>query len=75
MITLRAWQRGRLAPPWRAHFGMLLAGWGVFNVVEGILNHHVLAIHHVISGPYQMVADVAFLIFGAALIDWMNRTR
>ena len=26
LLTLRAWQRGELAPPWRAHFGMLLAG-------------------------------------------------
>jgi len=25
-MTVRAWQRGGLAPPWRAHFGMLLTG-------------------------------------------------
>ena len=34
-LIVRAWQRGELAPPWRAHVGMLLAGWGVFNVVGG----------------------------------------
>jgi uncharacterized membrane protein len=32
LLTLRAWQRRELAPPWRAHFGMVLAGWGVFTL-------------------------------------------
>jgi hypothetical protein len=27
-LMLRAWQQGRLAPPWRLHVGMLLVGWG-----------------------------------------------
>ena len=35
ILTVRAWQHGRLAPPWRAHVGLLLAGWGAFNLVEG----------------------------------------
>jgi uncharacterized membrane protein len=47
LLTLRAWQRRELAPPWRAHFGMVLAGWGVFNVVEGLIDHQLLGIHHV----------------------------
>ncbi|MGC5170523.1 DUF2243 domain-containing protein [Microbacterium sp. DT81.1] len=59
--------RGRL---WRSRvlWGWIIAGWGVFNVVEGIIDHHVLGIHHVISGPYQTVADVVFLGLGALLI-------
>lgn len=52
----------------RVLWGWILAGWGIFNVVEGIVDHHILGIHHVISGPYQTVADIAFLIFGALLI-------
>ncbi|MDX1540814.1 MAG: DUF2243 domain-containing protein, partial [Geminicoccaceae bacterium] len=28
-------------------FGTLLIGFGLFNVVEGIVDHHVLGIHHV----------------------------
>jgi uncharacterized membrane protein len=47
VLTLRAWQRHELAPPWRSHVGMLLAGWGVFNLVEGLIDHQVLGIHHV----------------------------
>ena len=46
-LTVTAWREGKLAPPWTAHFGMLLAGWGVFNVVEGVIDHELLGLHHV----------------------------
>jgi uncharacterized membrane protein len=68
-LTVRAWQRGELAPPWRAHVGMLLAGWGVFNLVEGLIDHQLLGIHHVrddLGAPLGW--DLAFLAFGAALV-------
>jgi len=52
----------------RVLWGWILAGWGVFNVVEGVVDHHLLGIHHVVSGPYQTLADIAFLVFGALLI-------
>lgn len=69
LLTVRAWQRRELAPPWRGHFGMLLAGWGVFNVAEGLIDHEVLGIHHVrddLGGPVGW--DIGFLIFGVLLI-------
>lgn len=69
ILLVRAWQRGELAPPWRAHFGMVLAGWGVFNLVEGLVDHELLGIHHVrddLSGPIGW--DLAFLAFGALLV-------
>ncbi len=69
LLTLRAWQRGELAPPWRAHVGMLLAGWGVFNLVEGIVDHQLLGIHHVrddLGGPLGW--DIGFLVLGALLV-------
>jgi uncharacterized membrane protein len=69
VVTVRAWQRGELAPPWRVHVGMLLAGWGVFNLVEGLIDHQLLGIHHVrddLGGPIGW--DLAFLAFGALLI-------
>ena len=47
VMTVRAWQRRELAPPWRVHFGMLLTGWGVFNLVEGLIDHQILGLHHV----------------------------
>ena len=49
-------------------WGWMLVGWGLFNVVEGLMDHHLLGIHHVISGEYQNLADILFLVFGALLI-------
>jgi uncharacterized membrane protein len=69
LLTVRAWQRRELAPPWRGHFGMLLAGWGVFNVVEGVIDHQILGIHHVRDDLGAPLAwDLAFLAFGGLLI-------
>jgi uncharacterized membrane protein len=68
-LAVRAWQRGELAPPWRFQIGLLLAGWGVFNVVEGLIDHQLLGIHHVrddLGGPLGW--DLAFLGLGAVLI-------
>ena len=69
VLAVRAWQQKRPAPRWQEYAGMLLVGWGVFNFVEGIVDHHVLAIHHVrddLGGP--LAWDVAFTVFGAALV-------
>lgn len=52
----------------RVLWGWIVIGWGIFNVIEGVVNHYLLAIHHVISGPYQAVADIALLLLGALLI-------
>ena len=68
-LTVRAWQRGELAPPWSAHLGMLLAGWGVFNLVEGLIDHQILGIHHVrddLGAPLGW--DLGFLAFGVGLV-------
>jgi uncharacterized membrane protein len=69
LAAVNAWQRRRLAPPWRSHIGLLLAGWGVFNLVEGIIDHQILGIHHVrddLGGPLSW--DIGFLVFGALLV-------
>jgi uncharacterized membrane protein len=66
---LRAWQRGRLAPPWLRQIGLAAAGWGLFNLVEGLIDHELLGLHHVrddIGAPLGW--DVGFLAFGAALL-------
>ena len=59
---IREWQRGRVAPPWRAHAGAVLFGWGAFNLVEGLIDHELLGIHHVrddLGGPLGW--DIGFL--------------
>jgi len=69
VLIVQAWQRGELAPPWRTHIGLVLAGWGVFNLVEGIIDHQLLGIHHVrddLGAPIGW--DIGFLIFGLLLV-------
>jgi uncharacterized membrane protein len=68
-MIVRAWQRGELAPPWRAHIGWMLAGWGAFNLVEGLIDHQLLGIHHVrddLGAPLGW--DLGFLALGLALL-------
>jgi len=46
--------------------GLLLAGWGTFNLVEGVVDHHILGIHHVKADmPFL---DLVFLAVGALLL-------
>ena len=52
----------------RVLWGWILVGWGLFNIVEGVIDHHVLGIHHVRSGPYELWWDLGFLGLGAVLI-------
>ena len=69
ITALVSWRAGRLAPSWSFHFGLVLAGWGIFNVVEGIVDHHVLRIHHVrddVADPLPW--DLAFLASGVLLV-------
>lgn len=53
----------------REVLGRVLAGWGMFNLVEGVVNHHVLTIHHVREDVGNVITwDLGFLIFGAFLL-------
>jgi uncharacterized membrane protein len=57
--------------------GGALLGWGLFNVVEGLVDHHVLNLHHVRPGPDEFVYDVAFLAWGVIMLAagaWWIRT-
>ncbi len=49
-------------------FGSMLIGAGMFDVIEGIIDHQILGIHHVKAGPNQVAWDLGFLAFGATLI-------
>ena len=47
--------------------GLMLAGWGLFNLVEGVVDHQILTVHHV--NPDNVVLwDTLFLVLGAALL-------
>jgi uncharacterized membrane protein len=76
VVTMDAWQRGRLAPPWSTHLGMVLVGFGSFNLVEGLIDHQLLGLHHVrddLGGPLSwdlgyLLSGVLLLAVGAALV-------
>lgn len=63
-------------PTVKAFTGQLLQGWGVFNLVEGIVDHHVLQLHHVRDVPvhvpeldwvFLFVGGVGFVVIGTVM--------
>lgn len=65
------WQAGRQKEVlWsgRVLLGAILIGAGIFNLVEGILDHHLLQIHHLKPGPHEFLWDLGFLLSGVVLI-------
>ena len=60
----RAGRRGQV-PAGRRFAGQLLAGWGLFNLVEGVIDHHLLQLHHVVDVPVHIpLYDWVFLAVG-----------
>jgi len=59
------WWSGRLLA------GSLLLGFGLFNLVEGGINHHLLGLHHVnetVSQQQWIWWDLGFLAWGGAML-------
>ncbi|HET9622311.1 MAG TPA: DUF2243 domain-containing protein [Kofleriaceae bacterium] len=56
--------------------GAMLAGWGLFDLVEGLVDHQLLGLHHVHPGAHELAWDlgfvtitgVGFLLLGAAIM-------
>jgi uncharacterized membrane protein len=64
----RAIRKGYAWSGFRLIGGMAM-GWGAFNLVEGVIDHHVLGLHHVKEAAANpLVWDIGFLAFGGALI-------
>jgi len=65
------WHAGKVRDcPWsgKALWGSMFLGWGIFNVVEGIIDHHILGIHHVIERLGLSIYDYIFLASGVVFI-------
>jgi uncharacterized membrane protein len=65
------WRAGRHDNvPWsfNLYFGSIFIGAGLFNFVEGIVDHHILGIHHVKPGSHQLAWDLGFLASGVLLV-------
>lgn len=61
---------GRRDAPWsgRVLLGAMLAGWGLFNFIEGLIDHHILHVHHVVERLGVSAWDWAFLASGLVLM-------
>ena len=59
---------GAAVVPGRVFGGALLFGWGLFNLVEGVIDHHLLGLHHVIERLGTSIWDWLFLACGLALV-------
>lgn len=64
---LRLAERGELVSA-RRFGGGVVAGWGLFNVLEGLLNHQLLGLHHVHPGAHEQAWDWGFVGVSAALV-------
>jgi uncharacterized membrane protein len=71
VILWRAAQRSHGWWSGKMLIGSMLAGFGIFNLVEGVINHHLLGIHHVnetVSPAQWVYWDIGFLVWGAAML-------
>lgn len=73
MTAAGVWQLwragGRTDTLWssRAFVGALLLGWGLFNAIEGVVDHQILGIHHVRPGSGELAWDLGFIASGLLL--------
>ena len=74
-LLLRDARRGAPLPTMAGFTGLLFIGWGTFNLVEGLIDHHLLEIHHVRDMPAHVPAyDWLFLGFGGlalVAVGWL----
>src|SRR3954447_14506410 len=56
----------------RTLLAAMIAGWGLFNFIEGLIDHHILGIHHVMERLGVSAYDYAFLASGVLFmaIGW-----
>jgi uncharacterized membrane protein len=70
-VLWRAAHRGHLVWSNKLLIGTVLLGFGLFNVVEGAIDHQVLGVHHVnekVAEAQRFAWDMAFLAWGAAMV-------
>lgn len=71
-VLWRASTRAGIAWSARVLIGAMLIGWGAFNLIEGLIDHQILQIHHVRDdippGPAKLAWDVGFLAWGAVML-------
>lgn len=68
------WQRvrkGELRWSRTQCLGAILLGWGIFNLVEGVVDHEILRLHQVnetVPEGQRVYWDIGFLLWGAVML-------
>ena len=71
IVLWRTAHRTHLWWSWKLLVGTVLMGFGTFNLVEGIVDHHLLGLHHVnetAPRAHWIYWDLGFLLWGAAML-------
>jgi uncharacterized membrane protein len=75
ILRLRSTAAARaMIPSLLAFTGQLILGWGMFNLIEGLIDHQILGIHNVREVPNYMVYNLTFLGIGGVLfilLGWL----
>jgi uncharacterized membrane protein len=71
-LLWEAGQRVTAFPSSRWFVGQFFIGWGAFNLIEGIINHHILDLHHVRGQP-DFDWDWGFLLFAGVGFIWLGK--
>ena len=67
-MLFRAGRRRDAAWSGRALFGATTIGWGLFNFVEGLIDHMLLEVHHVVERFGLSAWDWGFLVAAVVLM-------
>ena len=71
ILLWRTAQRTHVRWSGKLLWGTMLIGFGLFNLVEGIIDHHLLGIHHVnetVPQDQWIYWDIGFLVWGALML-------
>ena len=71
VILWRHAQRAHLRWSTKLLAGTILMGFGIFNLVEGLIDHHLLGLHHVnetVPREQWIYWDVGFLVWGGLML-------